>query len=646
VSEPVVTDDGYDVVIVGAGIAGATAAKVIADHGGKRILILEAGRSTGMSSDKYRSHVTAYHEALAKVPNSPYADNPNAPQPSVLSIRQLLPGPAAGRAPAAVLDTGGYFVQTGPLPFSSDYTRALGGTTLHWLGTCLRMLPNDFSLRSAYGHGVDWPIGYGDLRGFYERAEREIIGVAGDVADQRYPGIDGTYFGGYEYPMERIPPSYLDQVLARRLDGQTITVQDHDYEVWLDSVPAGRNSTPRDGYQVVGAVGNPEQGQRCEGNSSCVPICPVQAKYSALKTLYDLQRRHPVTAAPTGQRSSVRIVSQAVASRVLLDEHGRVSGIAYQAYDDEGSPRYEDRVARGKVYVLAANAIENATLLLASGAANSSGMVGRNLMDHPLILTWGLLEEKVWSYRGPEVTSVIPAFRDGAFRERHSGFRIEVSNWGWSFGPDGLYSTLATMVDGPERLFGQRLRTRLGEVVPRQFRLALEMEQIPEESNYVTIDTGYRDRLGNFRPVIRYDLPDYVRAGMAAAKEASDQIFARLGVPPLRLDPAGGPVDDPDLFPFPRDYTRYERADPGYLTYRDTGYSAGGAGHAAGTHRMGGSPRTSVVDSRQRSWDHDNLYLVGCGNMPTVGTSNPTLTMTALAIWAGENIVEDLRRRS
>ena len=109
-------------------------------------------------------------------------------------------------------------------------------------------------------------------------------------------------------------------------------------------------------------------------------------------------------------------------------------------------------------------------------------------------------------------------FRDGAFRERHCGFRIEVSNWGWSFGPDGLYSTLATMVDGPERLFGQRLRTRLGEVVPRQFRLALEMEQIPEESNYVTIDTQYRDRLGNFRPVIRYDLPDYVRAGMAAAE--------------------------------------------------------------------------------------------------------------------------------
>jgi choline dehydrogenase-like flavoprotein len=82
------------------------------------------------------------------------------------------------------------------------------------------------------------------------------------------------------------------------------------------------------------------------------------------------------------------------------------------------------------------------------------------------------------------------------------------------------------------------------------------------------------------------------------------------------------------------------------VTYGDTGYTFQGAGHLAGTHRMGTSPRTSVVDPRQRSWDHDNLYLVGCGNMPTIGTSNPSLTMTALAIWAGENIAADLAGRS
>jgi choline dehydrogenase-like flavoprotein len=60
---------------------------------------------------------------------------------------------------------------------------------------------------------------------------------------------------------------------------------------------------------------------------------------------------------------------------------------------------------------------------------------------------------------------------------------------------------------------------------------------------------------------------------------------------------------------------------------------------------MGKSPHKSVVDQRQRTWDHDNLYLAGCGNMPTLGTSNPTLTMAALAFWAAENIIEDLRKR-
>lgn len=634
-----VSEDFYDVVIVGGGIAGATVAKTIADRGGARILILEAGSATGMSAGKYQSHVTEYQEALEKVPNSPYPANRDAPQPDVLDIRQILEQPAPDRSAKQVVDDVGYFVQTGPLPFSSDFTRALGGTTLHWLGTCLRMLPNDFRLQTEYGRGVDWPIGYEDLKGYYERAERDIIGVAGDVADQIYPGIDERYFGDYEYPMERVPLSYVDQVLSERLDGQKIRVGGREYEVALSGTPAGRNSTPRGDYQPVGAPGNPQQGQRCEGNSSCIPICPVQAKYSALKTLYDLLRQHPATSDPSPTRSSVRVQSQAVASKVELDEHGRVSGIAYEVYGEEAQSPSDKRVARGRTYVLAANAIQNATLLLASGVANSSGMVGRNLMDHPLILTWGLIDVPVWSYRGPGSTSGIPAFRDGPFRDRHSAFRIEVGNWGWSFATGAPYSTVNEMVQGSEQLFGTRLRSKVGEVIPRQFRMALEMEQIPEPSNYTTIDSAYRDALGNFRPVIRYDLPDYVRAGMAAAKEASDRMYALLGVPPL------GPDEDPADFPYPRDYTHYAPADPGYVTYMGEGYSFEGAGHIAGTHRMGNSPRNSVVDPRQRAWDHDNLYLVGCGNMPTVGTSNPTLTMTALAVWAGDNIAEDLRSR-
>jgi choline dehydrogenase-like flavoprotein len=57
---------------------------------------------------------------------------------------------------------------------------------------------------------------------------------------------------------------------------------------------------------------------------------------------------------------------------------------------------------------------------------------------------------------------------------------------------------------------------------------------------------------------------------------------------------------------------------------------------------MGLTSEDSVVNAKQKSWEHSNLYLVGCGSMPTIGTSNPSLTMTALAFSAAENVLKDL----
>ncbi len=70
----------------------------------------------------------------------------------------------------------------------------------------------------------------------------------------------------------------------------------------------------------------------------------------------------------------------------------------------------------------------------------------------------------------------------------------------------------------------------------------------------------------------------------------------------------------------------------------------GGAGHVMGTYRIGLDPKTSVVDSFQRSHDHPNLSLVGSGTFPTVGTSNPTLTLSALALRTTEDIVLKLQQ--
>src|SRR5262249_5604183 len=113
-------------------------------------------------------------------------------------------------------------------------------------------------------------------------------------------------------------------------------------------------------------------------------------------------------------------------------------------------------VVKAAVYVIAANGIETPRLLLMSkqqkpnGVANSSDMVGRNLMDHPQYLSWGLLPQPVFPYRGPLVTSAIGELCDGPFRAQRAAFRVSLGNEGWTtlvgghgrFGTDPNVTTL------------------------------------------------------------------------------------------------------------------------------------------------------------------------------------------------------------
>jgi choline dehydrogenase-like flavoprotein len=275
-------------------------------------------------------------------------------------------------------------------------------------------------------------------------------------------------------------------------------------------------------------------------------------------------------------------------------------------------------------------------------------------MDHPIILTWGLLPDKIWAYRGPGSTSGIPSFRDGKFRSQHSAFRVEIGNWGWSFPANAPYSTFEDLLAGHDDgysvvnpIWGKALRKKLADVLPRQFRMAWEFEQIPEATNYITIDDNYKDQLGNHRPVIHYNLPEYVRAAMKVARDTSHTLYKNLKLEPLyEKDDVGKPRDNPVGYRPGKDYTHYDSSKPGYIVYGDQGYAFEGAGHVAGTHRMGFTKEDSVVNKHQQSWDHPNLFMVGCGNMPTIGTSNPTLTITALAIQAGENINKYLEGKS
>ncbi|MGK4579154.1 GMC family oxidoreductase [Kitasatospora sp. HPMI-4] len=588
----------WDVVVVGAGFTGSLVARVLGDRGW-RVLVLEAGSgSTATGPDR---RLEAYRTALVKSPNSPYPTNTAAPSPDVTDL--------TGR-PDGTYEAQGYFVQRGPLPYASGYLRANGGTGLAWTGLAPRMHPEDFRA-GDFGHGRNWPIGYGDLEPYYRAAESEL-GVAADAEEQR-EAVGLPFPDGYRFPMRAIPRSRLDRAMAEALDGRSVRDSGARVGLRVTTTPHARNGVPHPGY--AGGAGYRPDGGLCVGHASCVPICPSGAKYTPLRT----QARW----AP-----SVTLITDAVVTRVRIGADGRATGVDYVPHDGGATGR--THAVDADLVVLAAHAIENARLLLLSGAADTSGQVGRNLMDHPVLLTWGLMPDQVGPYRGPGSTSGLEGFRFGPARAHRAPFRVEIGNWGWTWalGPPDLRVAELLRTGGPDGrgLFGAELRRTVGDRVGREFAFQFEMEQDADPANRVTLDPRHRDRLGLPRPVLHYDLSDWVRRGIAAAGNVSEQLMAMLGA---------------------EDHTRFEPgpAWPGYFEHEGRPYAYRAAGHGAGTHIMGDSPTTSVVDQWQRCWDHTNLYTVGCGSMPTVATSNPSLTMAALALRSADRMHQDLLTR-
>ena len=154
----------------------------------------------------------------------------------------------------------------------------------------------------------------------------------------------------------------------------------------------------------------------------------------------------------------------------------------------------------------------------------------------------------------------------------------------------------------------------------RQFRVGFLVEQTPDPTNCVTL-ASETDGLGLRRPKIAYNLSDYTRRGILAAKQMKDLLFKRLD--------ATDRIGD-------RDPTKFDMMANGQkVTLNYTG-----AGHIMGTFRMGFNKEDSVVNSFQCSHDHDNLYLVGSGTFPTGATANPTLTIAALALRTAERIAK------
>jgi len=631
----------WDVAIVGSGFAGALIANELGKSR-KNVIILEAGAGVAPNIDAY---MRRFYSASAKVPESPYTpeifdpidgglsdpNKVNAGRPTVLSLNPK------GRFGDWTDPKQAYLIQKGPRPFASTFDRIAGGTS-HWLGTCLRFVPNDFKMKSRYGQFVDWPIEYKDLISSYADAEAEL-GVSANVDEQKYCGID--FPPGYTYPMPKIPNSTTDQHVDASLNRDPLKNEETAFlgmgdpvtKIPVRGVPAARNSEP---YRNRRA---------CAGNTNCIPICPIQAKYDPTITLNDAMNTPGI----------VKLRERTVACDIVVGENGLISEIKYIRYKTETGQRTEAGSVKARAYVIAANAIETPRLLLMStnngrtarGVANTSDMVGRNLMDHPYYVVWGMSPEQIYPYRGPLITSGIGDLCDGPFRRERAAFRVDIGNEGWNFvvGGDPNVTTLDFVNGlnksrlnaprerrdsplGDDALLGKQLADKLNEKFTRQFRCGFLIEQTPDRDNRVTLSSDYKDGLGLPRPQISYNLSDYTRRGFVAAYRMKELLFKKMG-----LD----------------EFTRVEDDDPTRFDEEIDGKSVRlnyiGAGHIMGTCRMGNDPKSSVVDRFQRSHDHKNLYLVGSSTFPTGATANPTLTIAALSLRTAQHILDtDFRR--
>ncbi len=630
----------YDVVIIGAGVSGNTIAWQLG-LAGKKVLILEAGVAVPDSREEYMEN---FYLALAKVPEAPYpalADRQSVKGEHGQEITQ--PNPKDLPTPrATVLGLGGapdisYLVQAQPdgttnpptdpkgnvrgLQFSSTYERIGGGTSWHWLGTSLRELENDIQMKTKYGVFHDWPVTYTEMQELWAKAEK-AIGVAASTVQQEPLEVVGLkYPPGYQYPMGPIPLSIVDQTISTGVAGMQVPgmLDGEDdnrmYDVFVTPTPAGRNSEPYQERRV------------CAGNTNCIPICPIQAKWDPTVTLGEALDTAKVT-----------VSYQSVAVNIAV-EGKSVTRIDYLVWsrDENGKLTSEKRSVNGKLYVLAAHAIENAKLLLMSndkkGICNTSDQVGRNLMDHVLYLSWALInpnDDPIWGYRGPLATSGIESLRDGDFRKYRSSFRMEIGNEGWNFSASDPYNTTMDYIQGTnnaqlnpnnQRLGGLALVQKLNSLFTRQFRIGVMFDQAPLEENRVTLDPTYTDGLGLPRPHIEYGLDPYTMEGFRVAADVCTKVYERMGATEFTKTGVGGTGD---------------------FTYKGKNYHYYGAGHVMGTHRMGTDPCTSVVDASQRSHDVPNLWIVGSGSFPTVATANPTLTLMGLAFKSAKSILASL----
>ena len=440
-----------------------------------------------------------------------------------------------------------------PLELGSNNSgKAVGGSTVHFAMVSLRFRPEWFKSRTLLGYGADWPLDWREMWRYYEEVE-QALKISGPV---RYPW--GPHRPRYPYRPHEVNAAGL--VLARGAEAMGID--------WTPT-PLATVSAPR-------GLSPP-----CVYRGFCTIGCATNAKQSVL-----------VTWLPRALKAGAEIRDLAMVGRVEVDASGMAMGVHYHREE-------KWHFQRARNVVVAGYAIETPRLLLNSanarfpdGLANSSGLVGKNLMAQSNQAVFGSMAEEIRWYKGPPSLALTEHWN---YEDRGKDF-----HGGYAYMSQGPLPILwATAQANARGLWGAPL---VREMQRYNHHVGLKMvgEMLPQERNRVTL-AEEKDQ---------YDLP-VARVTYSWGDNDKRLIAHALRFMGQALEAAGA-----------REVWRQED---------DTC-------HLNGTARMGDNPATSVVNADCRSWDIPNLWICDGSVFPTVGGVNPSLTIQAIACRTADRI--------
>ena len=596
---PFVTSESlgeYDVIVVGSGAAGGQTAYTLAMEGAS-VLMLEAGRNY--------------------VPES---ETPMFQPPGQAPLRATsTPDKPFGFYDATV--DGGWQVPGEPYVNTSqedsgrfDWWRArmLGGRTNHWGRYSFRNGPYDFKPKSRDGLGCDWPLTYEELAPYYDKVEM-LIGVYG-----ANDGLENTPNSSPGCLLPPPKPRVSDLLIAERAKRLGIPVVAGHRAVLTQTLdfrnsPAKLHPGNANAQKILAE--HMSSRAACFWATPCGRGCSIRANYQSTTV-------HLPPALATGK---LDILVNAMVREVTLGNDGRANGVSFI----DKSTR-KTGYATARVICLAASSCETVRILLNSrspqypdGLANSSGKVGRYLMDTVGSSVQGQV---------PLLENLPPHNEDGAsgghmyapwwlYREQLAGKLGFARGYHIEFQGGRTMPSLRTLA-GIEWLTGGSYGRKLKEDARRYYGSFVNFdgrgEMIPNEESYCEIDPAVKDNWGI--PVLRFHWKwsEHETRQAAHMQNTFEQIIEAMG----------------------------GRVKGGVKTDGARAIAPGGSIiHEVGGAIMGADPKTSVTDRWGQTWDVKNLFITDGAVFPSNADKNPTLTIMALAWRAADHMLDRMRRK-